>query len=518
MEKERHATILEALRSAIGEENIADAPAVMLAYTRDWLPPGILNPIPPEFVALPENTYEAQQVIRICNRYKVPFIPVGSNLWSVSTAPNRAGTLIIDPKRMNRILEIDEKNMYALIEPYVSHAQLHSEANRRGLYIGSPEAGAQSSSVASHTFQGMWGVGHRVGVGYKNILGMEWVLPNGEILRTGSLSNPGNKPFSGEGPGPDLRGMLRGYLGCLGGVGFVTRMAVKLHPYPGPKQFPCEGVLPNYRSVMPEDRFKWYLFTYPTLEKAIGAMYEVGKAEIGGVMHKWPTAYLNWWWAKSNEEYWETWKSEFWQKHCKNMVAVCLWGFTSPKQLEYEERVLKDIIEETAGKMVSQEAYDKFVPTTANNWIRDTSGPRMMRPSGTFLALRLPTDTLGSSIFMCKEGARWVDKFSPPILDCDHSDWVGSYDFAHFGFAETDFPVEKKAEDLANLMGQLVGMMQEDLKNNIEGGIGPALGATYHAMAGPVFKYDKLLAGIKKAIDPNNVANPPQPIPVAEDK
>ena len=42
----------------------------------------------------------------------------------------------------------------------------------------------------------------------------------------------------------------------MGGFGVVTKMAVKLHPYPGPKVFPCEGILPHQKSLMPEDRFK----------------------------------------------------------------------------------------------------------------------------------------------------------------------------------------------------------------------------------------------------------------------
>ena len=128
---------------------------------------------------------------------------------------------------MGTIHEIDEKNMYAVIEPLVSLAQLHAEANKRGLYIGSPEASAQSSAVAGHLFQGMWGVGYRLGVAYRNILGIEWVLPNGEILRTGSFSQDSDNGFWGEGPGPDLRGMLRGYAGAMGGVGRATSCHVR---------------------------------------------------------------------------------------------------------------------------------------------------------------------------------------------------------------------------------------------------------------------------------------------------
>ncbi|MDX1778206.1 MAG: FAD-binding protein, partial [Thermodesulfobacteriota bacterium] len=134
MNKERHARILEALQSAIGKDNVEDSPAVMMAYHRDWLPPGVLNPTLPEFVTLPNGTEETQQIIKICNRYNVPFIPLGSSQWSVTTAPNRPGTLIIDSKRMDGIVEIDEKNMYAVIEPYVTMAQIHSVANKWGLY------------------------------------------------------------------------------------------------------------------------------------------------------------------------------------------------------------------------------------------------------------------------------------------------------------------------------------------------------------------------------------------------
>ncbi len=512
---ERHQHILKAFQAAVGEGNVSDSPATVNAYYGDWLPPKTLGmSVPPEFVVLPDGTMETQAVVKICNRFKVPFIPVGSNQWSLTSAPNRPGTVIIDPKRMGSILEIDEKNMYAVIEPLTTLAQLHAEANKRGLYIGSPEASAQSSAMAGHLFQGMWGVGHRLGVAYRNILGLEWVLPNGEILRTGSFSQDADCGFWGEGPGPDLRGMLRGYAGAMGGVGVVTRMAVKLHPYPGPKVWPCEGRIPNQTSTLPEDRFKWYLVKYNSLEEAVKFMYEVGKAEIGGVVQKWPTVYYIWWWANSNEEYWETWKKRVFQDNVKNAVGVCLWGFTSSKQLEYEKRVLEDIIKETGGKSVSQEVFDMWVPRTANNWIRDTNGSRMMRPSGTFLALRLPTDTLQSSIGVCKLGYEWVNKFTPPILDSDGPDWIGGYDFGHFGFAETDFPVEKRAEDLGDLMNKLLAMTKEDLQHGIENGVGPFLGGGYHAMAGPVFKYDKLLKGIKKAIDPNVVSNPPNNYPI----
>ena len=514
---EQHEEIFNAFEAALGNGNVKDNPATVNAYFGDFLPPKILGmSMPPEFVVLPNGTMETQAVIKICNRHKIPFIPVGSNQWSLTSAPNRPNTVLIDCKRMGLIHEIDEKNMFAVIEPLVSLAQLHAEANKRGLYIGSPEASAQSSALAGHLFQGMWGVGHRLGVAYRNILGIEWVLPNGEILRTGSFSQAADNGFWGEGPGPDLRGMLRGYAGAMGGVGMVTKMAVKLHPYPGPKVWPAEGLIPNMTSTLPEDKFTWDIVKYESLEDAIEFMYQIGKAEIAGVVQKWPTVYYNWWWANSNEEYWNEWKKGTFQNNVKNAVGVSLWGFTSSKQTDYEKRVLEDIIEETGGKRIKQEVFDQWVPRTANNWIRDTNGSRMMRPSGTFLALRLQTDTLDYAVGQVKTGYKWVDKFSPPILDSDGPDWIGGYDFGHFGFGETDFPVEKNAEAVGDLLGKLLEMTKEDVQNGLENGVGPFLGGAYHAMAAPVFKYDRLLRGIKRAIDPNIVSNPPHQIPMDE--
>ena len=510
---ERHQQILKAFQAALGADNVRDNPATVNAYFGDFLPPKLLGmSMPPEFVVLPNGTMEIQAVIKICNRYKIPFIPVGSNQWSLTGSPNRPHTVIIDCKRMGAIHEIDEKNMYAVIEPLCTLAQVQAEAYKRGLYIGSPEASATASAIGGHVFQGMWGVGYRLGVAYRNILGLEWVLPNGEILRTGSFSQDADNGFWGEGPGPDLRGMLRGYAGAMGGVGMVTKMAVKLHPYPGPKVWPVEGIIPNQTSVLPEDRFKWHMVKYESLEDAVNFMYELGKAEIAGVVQKWPTVYYIMWWSKSCEEYWTEWQKRTFQDNVKNAVGVCLWGFASGKQLEYETRVLEDIIKETGGKPVKKEVYDMWVPRNANDWIRDTHGSRMMRASGTFLALRLQTDTLKYSIGQVKTGYKWVEKFSPPILDSDGPDWIGGYDFGHFGFGETDFPVEKTPEAIGDLMGKLLEMTKEDVASGLENGIGPFLGGAYHQMAGPVFKYDKLLKGIKRAIDPNRVSNPPHQI------
>ena len=515
MADKEHQRIYEGLAAILGREYVADDKALMEAYVRDWLPPGVLSPLTPEFVVLPESVKEVKAIYNLANRFKFPVIPVGSNLWSLTTKPNRPRTVTIDPKRMNRIWEIDEKNMYMVIEPYVTNAQVSAEAMKRGLQCGCPEAGGQASQLAGHAFMGMWGNGHRIGMGYRNILGFELVLPNGEILQAGSLTNPKAGWFHGEGPGTDLRGMLRAYLGTMGGYGTITKMAIKLHPWPGPAVFPCTGITPAQESTFEDGSFEWVLFTYPTLDQAVNAMYEIGRCEIGGSLHKWSTKYLCWWWAKSAEEHWKMWQEKFFQKNMKNMVAVCLWPFAGKKQQEYEKRVLLDIIEDTGGTPISQEAYELWVPTTANNWLRDSNGPRMMQPSGAFALFKIVGDTLNVALQGCKEGFTWMDKYAPPVLDCDHSDWIVSYEFCHFAIGETDYPYEKTPEDSQAAVAAIMDMIKDDLARKKEGGVGIALGGPYHGMAGPVFNnYDSILRGIKKAIDPHNIANPPHPVPM----
>jgi len=502
---EKHRLIFDALVGALGRDYVTGDPAVAEAYSRDFYAASTLRRRSPEFIVLPQSTEDVQQVMRLANRHRFPYSVIGSGLLFVLLGAAKPYWCLIDPKRMDR-LEIDEKNMYAIIEPYVTHAQLHAEAMKRGLCMGTPEAGSQSSSLANHVFQGLQGTAYRTGYAPRNILGLEWVLPTGEVLRTGSLAIPGAGYYWGEGPGPDARAILRAGAGNFGTLGVVTRMAVKLHPWPGPRIFPTAGVAPDKKSELPPERFKWYLFTYSSFDEVIEAMREIGKAEIGAMLHHWPPAYFDWWWAKSRQEYWETWVEEYWQKNVRHCVAVCLWGFASEKQLRYEEKVLKQIIKETGGKLIPDEVYRRWVPYTANNWIRDTNGCRLMRPSGSFATNIISYDSLDDCQRNFQMGWEIIDKYSPPILDCDHADWVMSYDFGHFASAEVDFPHEKTDETCQVAVESARETIFREMEEQIvefTTCVVPAnrIGSAYGS-------FHLILAQLKRAFDPNNVANP----------
>ncbi|MFC2003000.1 FAD-binding oxidoreductase [Chloroflexota bacterium] len=502
---EKHKLIYEELVNVLGPSYVSDDLAVTEAYSRDFYALSVLRKRSPDFVVLPGSTEDVRQIVKLANRYKFPFSVIGSGLCFPVTVAVEDYWCIIDPKRMDEVT-VDEKNMYAIIEPYTTHAQVSAEAMKRGLFVGIPEAGAQSSCMANHLFMGWHGTAYRTGYAPRNILGVEWVLPNGEVLTTGSLAAGGGGYWWGEGPGPDARGLLRGIVGHLGALGVITRMAVKLYPWPGPPALPTEGVAPGKKSELPLERFKWYLFTYPTIEEVINAMYEVGKAEIGVILHHWPLAYFPWWWAKSVEEYWSTWLDGYWHKNVRNCVSVCLWGFASEKQLQYEEKVLKQIIEETGGKLISDEVYQRWVPYTASNWVRDTNGPRMMRIGGGFGTNLISQDSLDDSLRCLPVNWEITDKYTPPILDYGHADWVASYDFGHSAITEVDFPHEKTDEACRAVVKSATEQIAREMQ---EGAVQYTSGIAPANRVGPAYaNFHIILASIKKALDPNNIANP----------
>jgi hypothetical protein len=501
----KHKLIYDEMVSIIGADYISNDPAVMEAYSRDCYAASVVRKRSPEFIVLPENTEDVQRIIRLANRYDFPFSVIGSGLFLPLVMAVADYWCIIDPKRMNRI-SINEKNMYAVIETNVTHAQVHAEAMKKGLHVGTPEAGSQASSLANTIWAGNQGTGYRTGMASRNLLGVEWVLPNGEILRTGSLSVHGEGHWWGEGPGPDLRGLVRSISGHHGALGVITRIAVKLYPWPGPTVLPTEGVAPDKKCELPIERFKWYLFTYSSLEKTVDIMYEIGKSEIGGLVHHWPTIYFGWWGAKSNEEYWNTWIDEYWQNNFKNCISVCLWGFASEKQMQYEEKVLMQIIEETDGKLIPEDVYQMWVPYAANNWVRDTNACRWMRFGGAIGNAHTPFDSIDSALDLFPSAWERLEKYTPPALDADRSDWILPFDFCHQALGGVDFTFEKTEEVCKTILASMGELIRSDRTNSIISLTSSM--APLNVVGRDFANVHLLVANIKKSIDPNNVANP----------
>jgi len=181
------------------------------------------------FVA-PANVEQVQEILKVANRYKVPLWPLstGKNLAYGGAAPLESGTIALDLKRMDKILEVNEELAYAVVEPGVSFFDLHHylKQNNHKLWMSVPGPGW--GSIIGN------GLEHGVGYGYDSdhfasSCGMEVVLPDGELLRTGMGAMSDNESWhtSNYGFGPVVDGLF-----SQSNYGVVTKMGRFLYPEP----------------------------------------------------------------------------------------------------------------------------------------------------------------------------------------------------------------------------------------------------------------------------------------------
>jgi (+)-pinoresinol hydroxylase len=187
------------------------------------------DPVPSAAVA-PDRVEQVQAIVKIAGRYKIPLwtISTGKNLGYGGSAPKLSGSVVVDLKRMNRVLEVNDKNHYALVEPGVSYFDLYRYIQDKGLkvWIDPPDPG--------------WGslVGNALerGGGYTPMrdhfdahCGMEIVLANGDVVRTGMGALPNAKTWQQYkyGFGPQVDGIF-----SQSNFGIVTKMGFWLYPEP----------------------------------------------------------------------------------------------------------------------------------------------------------------------------------------------------------------------------------------------------------------------------------------------
>src|SRR5579871_3444212 len=144
----------------------------------------------------PASTEQVQEIVKVANELRVPLWTVsrGKNFAYGGAAPVLSGSVVLDLSRMNRVLEVNEKFGYALVEPGVSYFDLYKYIQERGLklWIDVPDPGW--GSVVGNALD--HGVGYTpYGDHFGMQCGMEVVLANGEIVRTGMGAMPGNNTW-----------------------------------------------------------------------------------------------------------------------------------------------------------------------------------------------------------------------------------------------------------------------------------------------------------------------------------
>lgn len=215
------------IEKIVGREFVSTEPEERFMYSRD---PGTMEPRTPDAVAMPETANQVSEIMVEANKAKVPVVPMGGGLVLSGLTRALKGGIILDMKRMNRILEVNETSRYAVVEAGTSQGMLQAYLGKHHpkLKHSLPDA-PPIATVAGNIL--IHGSGHLSAIGgfHSDMLNsMEVVLPTGEIVRTGACSV--SPYWFSRAPLPDLSGL---FLGWAGTTGVVTKLAIKLYPnYP----------------------------------------------------------------------------------------------------------------------------------------------------------------------------------------------------------------------------------------------------------------------------------------------
>ncbi len=504
--------VYKVLEDIVGPENISQEPAILDTYayqmgtralpSRVWM-------VRPEAVLLPGSVEEVQAIVKTCGRYGIRFKAISTGFVTAANVGGE-GAVQLDLRRMNRILELNERDRYALVEPYVSWIQLQAEAMKKGLNCNTIEAGGQCSVLASCTSG--WGMGGKsIAMGYneRNVLGVEWVLPTGNILRLGSVG-AGAGWFCGDGPGPSLRGVMRGHIGAFGGLGVFTKVAVKLYHWSGPPDFfPIKGVSPVYEAELPSTVRNYYCF-FTNWENFANAGIKIGEAEIATEFQKVTPIMLALMTSTSNQEFSQIYPM------IKNLVKGP--GFQivimadSEREFEYKEKVLMQILAETGGKNLALVAHElmqsRVIPQTEKV---STIGRGVFRGSGTFTSTMGGMDTWDLAVAETKIGTDIKKKYverGVVVDDGVENAWAILYEDGNFGHAEMVNYYDPADPASRREFEQAMSETNDAMISECLGTPFAAGGDRMADFLGPhIMNYHHWLRKIKKAFDPGVAAD-----------
>ena len=207
--------LLDALREIVGRDGIVTAADQRLVYECDML---VYYKGMPDLVVLPRSTAEVLAVVRRCLEAGVPIIPRGSGTGLIGGATAPKGGVMIGVNRMDRILEVDLRNRYAVVEPGVINLDLTRAVQDRGYFFAPDPSSQMVSSIGGNAATNAGGP-HALKYGNvaHHVLGLEVVTGTGDVLNLGSVV--------AERPGYDLAGVA---VGSEGTIGVITKVMVKL--------------------------------------------------------------------------------------------------------------------------------------------------------------------------------------------------------------------------------------------------------------------------------------------------
>jgi len=208
-----------AVKEVVGAAYVRSDAASFDIYGQDALGQGHA----PSLVLLPGTTKEIAAIARLCNEHRVPLVVRGAGTGYTGGAVPTCGGIVISMERLNRILEIDQANLLAVVEPYVITGNLQKAVERMGLFYPPDPASLETSSLGGNVAECAGGPrAFKYGTTRQYVLALEAVLPTGEIVRTGSKAVKNVVGY-------DLTRLL---VGSEGTLAIITKITLRLIPLP----------------------------------------------------------------------------------------------------------------------------------------------------------------------------------------------------------------------------------------------------------------------------------------------
>ena len=430
--------IYDELSQVVGAEYISGDDSVTASH--DWFglgadpSPRTLLDKPPAVVVLPASTEEVSAVIKVCNRHGIGF-KAHSTGYGNYAGVGTAGSVSIDLRRMNG-LEIDAENRMAIIEPYVTAGELMAEAMKHNLMCHIIGAGPVHSPLASATSMAGVGLpGHHTGNNSRNLLSLEWVTPEGEIVRIGSSGSDCGW-FTGEGPGPGFRGMIRGVLGALGGLGVFTRIGYKLYPWAGPQRLEWTGEHPQRGAVLPE-HFSLHQLSWPNWEAMTKGTYDIKNSRIATLLTRTPPSGIGNILTATNREYFEAEEAGTLPEAATGATGkgwtVVLMAWTA-KELAWKHAVLESILSATQGRQLSLDPlHEQIIFANAVTSLYVARFCRMGSAAGVSMGIFDSFGLIPKAIEHSEELLGDMQKPGGPMMKADtEQNWMWSSEGRHF--------------------------------------------------------------------------------------
>lgn len=215
--------ILKALVAIVGQDQVATEPADLLCYSYDATQQSFL----PEAVVHPATAAEIAAIVKLANAERIPVFPRGAGSgFSGGSLPTKGG-IVLTTERMDRILQIDEENLIAVVEPGVVTEQFQIAVEKVGLFYPPDPASLKFSTLGGNVAECAGGPRCvKYGVTKDYILGLEVITPTGDIITTGGPTMKGVVGY-------DLTKLLCGSEGTLG---IISKIVIKLLPLPEAKK------------------------------------------------------------------------------------------------------------------------------------------------------------------------------------------------------------------------------------------------------------------------------------------